>query len=83
MPPPRDVLGFTSEQMAEEPLRTAADGRSSQLEGGKPEEGQDVDAEFSTSLPPFSPEGKQEASLSLIVDLLLCKAFSWIFFTSC
>jgi hypothetical protein len=64
--PPREVLGFTAEQMAEEPLRTAADGRSSQLEGGKPEEGQDVDAEFSTSLRPFSQRG--QARSKSIVD---------------
>jgi hypothetical protein len=51
--------------MAEEPLRTATDGRSSQLEGGKPEEGQDVDAEFSKSLRPFSWRG-QARSKSLV-----------------
>ncbi len=52
--------------MAEEPLRTATDGRSSQLEGGKPEECQDVDAEFSTSLRPFSRRG--QARSKSIVD---------------
>jgi hypothetical protein len=79
VPPPRDVLGFTSEQMAEEPLRTAADGRSSQLEGGKPEEAAD-DGNHKTLLQKVENEfadmehrmmSKKESSGSKDLDPLL------------